>query len=211
MTCDRWQKWETRLMREEYAETQNEAFARVLGRSVDSVSRKAYAMGLKKSPTFVAELRAKLSESGRASRFGAGLTPWNKGANFRPGGRSAETQFRKGNRPQTWVPVGTYRINGDGYLDRKVTDEGRGPRDWVGVHRLVWVAHNGPVPGGHVVVFKPGRRTTELEAITPDALECITRVELMNRNTVHRLPKELARAVQLRGALMRQINMRTPE
>ncbi len=80
------------------------------------------------------------------------------------------------------------------------------------MHRLVWIAANGPVPEGHIVVFKPGRRTTELKEITPDAVELITRVENMRRNTVHaKYPRELARLVQLRGVLSRQINRKAKE
>ncbi len=48
-----------------------------------------------------------------------------------------------------------------------------------------------------------------MEHITLDRLECITRRENMARNTVHNLPKELARLVQLQGAVKRQINKRS--
>lgn len=40
-------------------------------------------------------------------------------------------------------------------------------------------------------------------------LECISRRELMLRNTVHRHGPEIAALSQLRGALKRQINRRT--
>ena len=79
------------------------------------------------------------------------------------------------------------------------------------MHRLVWMAANGPLPAGHIVVFKPGRRTTELEAITLDAVELISRAENMRRNSVHQLPPELARLVQLRGVLIKTINRKAKE
>ncbi len=106
----------------------------------------------------------------------------------------------------TWKPVGTYRINADGYLDRKIKDEGRPQDRWERVHRLVWIEHRGPIPEGHIVVFKPGRRTTDLEAITVDALECITRRELAARNTIQRYPPELQSAMRLAGKLRRRIH-----
>ena len=62
------------------------------------------------------------------------------------------------------------------------------------------------MPPGMAVVFKPGTRTTELEGIRLECLEMITRRELMLRNSVHRHGPEIAALVQLRGALVRQIN-----
>lgn len=41
-----------------------------------------------------------------------------------------------------------------------------------------------------------------------DNIECITRRELMARNTVHNLPAALKEVVQLSGVLKRQINKR---
>ena len=74
-------------------------------------------------------------------------------------------------------------------------------------HELVWIEHHGPVPRGCVVVFKPGQKTADLQQITIDRIECITRAELMLRNSSWtNLPPEVARLVQLRGALNRQIN-----
>lgn len=133
--------------------------------------------------------------------------PWNKGTHFIAGGRSADTRFGKGMKLHTWVPVGTYRIVPDGILEQKVNDK-PGPNHvrWHPVHRIVWEATHGPVPAGHAVVFKAGRRTNVLEQITVDKLDCITRQQLMQRNSMHaRLPPELANAVQLLGALKRKI------
>ena len=105
-------------------------------------------------------------------------------------------------------PIGTLRINYDGYLDRKVSDlPGPPHRRWHPVHRLVWEAAHGPVPKGHVVVFLPGKFSNIEHEITLDRVELITRRELMRRNSVHTVqPPELARITQLRGALARQIN-----
>jgi hypothetical protein len=81
-------------------------------------------------------------------------------------------------------------------------------KNWVPVHRLVWIEHHGPIPAGHAVAFKPGQHTSVLEEITLDRLELVSRAELMRRNTYHKYPKEIAQLIQLRGALQRQINKR---
>lgn len=74
------------------------------------------------------------------------------------------------------------------------------------MHRLVWEAANGPVPAGHIVVFKPGMRTVVLEEITLDRVELITRAENARRNHPRSRDPELGRLVQLKGAITRQVN-----
>lgn len=104
--------------------------------------------------------------------------------------------------------VGTLRI-AEGQLQKKVNDGFPYMRRWVAVQRLVWEAANGPIPPGHIVVFKDGRIRTEEAQITLGVLELISRGENMRRNSVHtRYPKEVALLVQLRGAINRQINKR---
>lgn len=148
-----------------------------------------------------------------ASQFKPGHTPWNKGRQFEAGGRSAETRFRPGQLRgvalHNYVPIGTLRITADGLLERKITDDPAlvPARRWVAVHRLVWQAAHGPIPDGHIVVFKPGQATTVEADITPDRLECITRRENMRRNSLHtRMPPDMARLYQVKGAITRHIN-----
>jgi hypothetical protein len=215
-----WLPAELELLRERYPDTVTAELAQQLGRSLSTVYQKAAKLGLAKLPEFIADTaRQRSSQPGHGSqctRFAPGLTPWNKGKPHPARGNSAKTQFRagqlNGRARQLVVPVGSYRVNGDGYLDQKVSDQ-PGPQTlrWKAVHRLVWEAKHGPVPPGHAVVFLPGRKTTEVERITLDALELVTRQTLMRRNTVQNLPKPLAQLAQLRGALNRQINRRAAE
>jgi hypothetical protein len=208
-----WQPEDLRVLRRLYPHNDTAWIAGQLDRTVGRVYAMASKLGLHKTPEFlaaqVARVSANLTEGGRAFRFVKGQVSHNKGRKGYCAPGCEAGWFPKGNRPHTWKPVGSYRVNADGYLDRKVSETGYGPRDWVAVHRLVWVEYNGPIPPGHAVAFLPGRRTTELEKITIDALELVSRRELMRRNTVHNLPKPIASLVQLRGALVRQINRRT--
>lgn len=143
-----------------------------------------------------------------AGCFKAGMVPWNKGKPFDSGGRSHQTRFKPGNKPQTWHPVGHERVTNDGYRERKMTDTGVTRRDYVGLHILLWREHHGDIPAGHAVVFSNGDKTD----IRIDNLECITRRELMRRNSCHtNYPKPLCKLIQLRGAINRQINRRAKE
>lgn len=214
-----WTDAEKQLLRELYPVTPTEEIAQRMNRGVRGIYAYAYLLKLEKSPEYLASPAAGRIAPDRprgvAKRFPKGQLPWNTGKRFMAGGRSAETRFKKGERRgaanQNWVPVGTYRINSDGYLDRKVSDNGKGPRDWEGVHRLVWKAANGDIPPGYVVVFFPGMRTTVLEDITLDRLELVTRAELMRRNTAHRYGLEVQQAMSLLGRLRKTIERKAEE
>ena len=209
-----WSAAELARLRRLYPNHPTADIATKLGRAVSAVYQRAQILGLHKSPKYLASPAAcrlrRGDNVGSAHRFPKGHVPANKGLR-RPGwhrGRMRETQFKKGQRPANWMPLGAHRINCDGYLERKVTTAGRGAQRWKAVHRIVWEEAHGPVPAGHAICFKAGRRSTVLEEITLDALELVHGRELMSRNTVHNLPKPLAQLVQLRGALNRKINAR---
>lgn len=210
-----WTGADLAYLRQHYADTPTAEIAAHLGRTMSAVWARAAELGLTKSAAALRANGARVSQlpATVATRFRPGNRAWNAGTNYVAGGRSAETRYKAGNlngrAAELAMPVGSYRINGDGYLDRKIgTTPGPSHRRWHPVHRLVWEAAHGPVPAGHVVVFRPGRRTTVLADITLDAVELVSRRELMARNTVHRLPKEVADAVQLIGAINRQLNKR---
>lgn len=213
-----WTPAELQLLQQAYADTLTADLARRLGRSTANVYAKARKLGLAKSAIFVAETArqrsAQIDHGGAACRFKKGETPWNLGLHYQPGGNAVKTQFRpgclNGRALDLVVPVGSLRVNSDGYLQSKTNDRpGVQTLRWKAVHRLVWEAAHGSVPAGHAVVFRPGRFSTKVEEITDDALELVTRAELMRRNTIHNvLPKPLAKLAQLRGALNRQINRR---
>lgn len=196
-----WTNYEDRVLRHLYAHQTNSAIAEVLDRTRLAVLQRAIKLGLRKPED---------SPVRNPTGFRKGQTPWNKGKPFQSGGRSIHTQFKPGRHPheaRNYRPIGSLRTNRDGYLERKVTDDTTvySARRWVPVHRLVWEAEHGPVPAGHIVVFKPGMRTTEEADITVDRLECITRQENMQRNSAQRFGPDVFKAIQLRGALNRKI------
>jgi hypothetical protein len=214
-----WTKREIAIIRRDYPRKVTKIIAADLGRPLSGVYKTANDLGVKKSVAFLASSESgrltKLSAAGVAYRYPKGHVPANAGLR-RPGwsaGRMRETQFKKG-RPacesRNYKPIGSYRINADGYLDRKLSDVGLPQRRWACVHRLVWIKANGPIPEGYAVAFKAGRATTDLDKITIDALELVSRPELMRRNSYHtNYPKPIRRLIQLRGAVQRQINKRT--
>lgn len=197
-----------------YPVQRTEDLAQLVGLPVKSIHAYANRRGLHKTPELVREMareRMTPDHPARRHHFGKNHEPWNKGVKGVSFPGSVPTQFKPGHRPHTWKPVGSYRVNAAGYLDRKVSDTGYPPRDWQPVHRLVWIEAHGPVPPGHVITFRPGRRTAQLELITLDAIECVHRGVIAKRNHPRSLSPELGRLIQLRAALARQINQRSKQ
>lgn len=90
-------------------------------------------------------------KSGRTGHFPAGVAPWNSGMKgWSAGGRSEVTRFKAGHIPVNHRPVGSERINVDGYIEVKVAE----PNAWRLKHRVVWAECRGDIPRGHVVWFR---------------------------------------------------------
>lgn len=127
------------------------------------------------------------AQIGAATRFKKGQVSWNKGKKNNYLGGEA-TQFKKGNRPQTYKPVGTELVNADGYVVVKVAD----PNKWRQKHILIWEAVNGTVPKGHCLIFADRNPLN----VTLDNLLLITRAELavMNKRGLIAKSRELTEA-----------------
>lgn len=205
-----WTQHEEQLLTQLYPDTPMPALIKVLQRTATQIHSKASQLGLHRSPEYLASEHAcrlrKGDNVGVEHRFKPGHQSWNKGKQgWKAGGRSAETRFKPGNRPHTWVPIGTEQIR-DGYLWRKVTD-GHGRHDWRLVHVMLWEQHNGPVPKGLILVFRDRNK----QNIQLDNLELITRAENCRRNSIHRYPPELQEVMRLQKKLERAIREHADE
>lgn len=199
-----WTMRQVALLRKLYPHTLTAKLAERLDRPIRSVYQKALGMGLKKSAAFMASDASgrltKLSAAGLNHRFKKGIPSWNLGKTGYMGAN--RTSFRKGDKPHTWLPVGSERVTSDGTIERKVADTGRKVRDWKPVKDILWEKLFGRIPRGRFVVHADRNR----QNFTPSNLVLVNRAENMRRNTYHRYPKEIALAIQLRGALQRRIN-----
>jgi hypothetical protein len=126
-------------------------------------------------------------DSGLKGYFPKGNVPFNKGKKGISYPGCQATQFKKGQMPHNWVPVGSERVNADGYVDIKV-QEGAKQHNWRGKHLLVWEAHHGqPVPEGHVVIFGDGDRRN----FDPDNLILISQAQLVRLNQKHLIQNDV--------------------
>ena len=207
-----WQPAEIDALRARFPNEKTRDVAQAMGRTYSSVCGMAAKLGLRKSVEFLADPALSGRTDGNrgvSGRIQKGAKPWNKGMKgLQIGGKA--TQFPKGHPPHNTAPIGSYRIDKDGTLQRKISNaKGSNSKRWRGVHELVWVEANGPVPPRHIVIFKPGMKTAELSEITVDKVECISWAENMRRNARHNLPKEINEVIQLRAVLSRHINKRS--
>lgn len=118
---------------------------------------------------------SRLNKGHEPTQFKKGLIPWNKG--LKGTGGWEPTQFKKGHIPGNYKPVGTERVNGDGYADIKVAD----PNKWKGKHVLIWETVNGPVPPGHVIIFgDSNNRNFELSNLILVSRKQLVRLNQLN-------------------------------
>ena len=141
-----WTEEEKRIIREMYPDHFASEVAEVLGngRTAHQVQNCAYRLGVKSS-------RDKAVRSGRmsvdnpntiAARFKKGHVSHNKGKKMPAEvyARCAPTMFKKGNVTHNYKPVGSERVNVDGYVEVKVADPGK----WRLKHRVIWEEAHGP-------------------------------------------------------------------
>lgn len=205
-----WTDAERETLRARFPNERTADIAHDLGRSYQAVAAQAFLMGLRKAPEYLRDVAqvvsAKAIAAGAKSQFKPGHRAWNtdmKG--WTAGGRSAETRFKPGSKPHTWQPVGTEVRTPDGYWKRKVRDDAEHSRhNWKLVHVLVWEEANGPVPAGHILVFKDKNK----DNLALDNLELITRAENARRNTIHRYGPEVVSSIRLVASVRRQIAKR---
>ncbi len=117
--------------------------------------------------------------TGRTVRFEKGHIPANKGTH---NGGWEPTQWKKGHRPHNYRPVGSERVNGDGYVDIKIAD----PKNWRGKHVLIWEKENGPILKGHAVIFGDGDRRN----FGIDNLILVSRKQLVRLNQKRLIQKD---------------------
>jgi transposase-like protein len=153
---------------------------------------------VKKNPEYMKKMLAitnkNLLESGKVHRFKKGNVSWNKGKYMRV---SQSTEFKKGQMPHNYRPVGSERITKDGYMERKIAD----PKKWKAVHIIVWEEVNGPVPPRHKVLFKDNNKLN----VSIDNLLCVSNEEVMKRNSIHRYPTEIVKAIKTISKLKKTI------
>ena len=198
-----WTEEEKRIVAEMYPEHLASEIGAIIGKTANQVQNCAYRLGVKSSYEKIVRTGRMSSQHPNviASRFKKGRVPENKGKKMSPEvyARCSATMFKKGNKPHTYRPVGSERVNVDGYVEVKVAD----PNKWRLKHRVIWEEAHGPIPKGHNVQFRDGNS----QNLDLGNLYLISRDDqLRNENCLHvRYPEEVREVIYLKAKLKRHI------
>lgn len=118
-------------------------------------------------------------KSGRTGCFERGNVSWNTGTKGVMKANSGN--FKKGHIPPNAKPIGSERIDKDGFIHIKIAEENQytgAKTKYKHKHVVNWERENGPVPKGSVVFFRDSDKTN----CDPENLVLITRAELVRLN-----------------------------
>lgn len=94
--------------------------------------------------------------TGRTGYFEKGHIPSNAGKKMTADvyKKISPTMFKKGHISGNYRPVGSERINKDGYIEIKT----KAPSTWKLKHRFIWENTYGAIPKDSIVIFKDGNK-----------------------------------------------------
>lgn len=121
-------------------------------------------------------------KNGLDTKFKKGHEPQNKGKKGVYASGSEKGWFKKGQKPVNHKPVGSERIDRDGYVLIKTKE----PNVWDLKHRVVWREHHGEIPKDQVVIFLDSNTLntdiSNLALITRSELKIMNQQGLKNTN-----------------------------
>lgn len=117
--------------------------------------------------------------NGRITRFEKGQISHNKGVKVTRSQyeQMKPTMFKAGHKPHNYLPVGSERVNSEGYVKVKIAD----PDKWEFKHKLVYRERYGEIPKGCAVIFKDQNKLN----CEIDNLLLVSKHELSMMNQMH--------------------------
>ncbi len=191
------------FIKENYLTMPVKTIGKVLRRSFTGVMGRIKQMGL----TIPNDIKEKRKSAGQ---YRKGQSPFNKGKKqseyLSPEqiAKCRKTSFQPGLIPHNSLPDNSEverfdKRSGKKYLMIKVP----GLRKLIYKQVHVWENHhNKRLPKGYNIIFKNGN-TMDCNI---DNLECISNAELMKRNTIHRYPEYLRKAIKINSRINRALN-----
>ena len=201
-----WNEAQIALLHQHYPTSRAEDLKKIIGKSIKSIYAKANVLGIKKDPAYKSEM-IRWADKNRGV-FQKGNVPFNKGKKWSeymsPEGRKIleATQFKKGNinHKNTFDGNVTIRRDSRGYYYKQIR---LSKSVWQKYHQYIWEQVNGKIPDGMLVVFKD----KDTMNCNIENLELISRKENMERNTIHRYPKELITTIRILANVKSKFNI----
>lgn len=196
-----------------YPNTLTQDIADEFNMSLTTIRNAAFRLGLKKDKEWIRENSKhnyQFNEGAKKNQIKKGAVPPNKGKkqteymSKESIEKASKTRFKKGSTPhntyEDWKEVLTKDSNGSFYWKIKVPGESR----LIYKNIWLWEKNYGKIPNNHAVVFKDGNT----ENCVIDNLECISRAELMSRNTIHQYPEELKETIRLKNKIIKKLKIK---
>jgi len=197
MSRELWNEQEIAVLVEHYPHRSTKDVAELLNRTVKQCYCKANLMKLHKTSDYLAtDFSGRIRNSNIGKQFPKGNIPWNKGMKgLQIGGE--QTQFKKGTIPPNHRPVGSTRIDEEGYTSIKIAE----PRKWVLLHRHLYELEHGKINRNEVIVFRDKNRSN----FDINNLEKISMSENMERNRITKYPIEIQETIKALNKLWHAI------
>lgn len=117
-----------------------------------------------------------------SGRFEKGFTPWNKGLKGVNG--VSKSRFKKGHVNWNLRQVGEERIDTEGYVYVKVSDNGIKSQRWKLKHRLIYAQYHGEITSETIIRFydnnKQNMNIENLYAVTKAENAVLNRLKFAN-------------------------------
>jgi hypothetical protein len=201
-----WTELESSLLLALYPCTQSQALAGLFNCSISKVYARAKRCNLKKSTWFKnSPMSSRLNrgdEVGKAHRYQKGNIPANKGVKGMPSHpNSIATQFKAGQRSKNWRPVGSTRIDRDGYVLIKMSE---GKFKWEFLHRMIWQRLNGAIDTDYLLSFIDSNKKN----CNITNLSLVSKKQHAINNSVHKYGPEIAELYRMKSNITKEINKR---
>ena len=147
-------KQESNYLQQNYLELTNSELARQLGRSKTSIVNRLHKMQLRRP-------EGTFQKRGAQYLFKTGSIPWNK--NVKGIHISPDTEFKPGHVPANTkhdgiITIRYHKRTGIAYKFIRIAK-----RKWVTYHSYLWQQKYGKIPKGHIVRFKVGCDTLDVQ------------------------------------------------
>lgn len=204
-----WTKEEIKKVGKLYPDMDSSEIAKIMGCRLDQVYYIAYKNRFEKSLAYRQGMAAKknFKIAGKKYVFAKGHTPINKGKKMEeyvPAeslARIQSSQFKKGMKCHNELHDGAITIRTDN-RNRPYKFIRTAKAKWEALHVHLWKQAHGPIPPGHVIIFK-NFDTLNCELSN---LEMITKSENMLRNSIHNYPEDIKEAIYTLQKLKKKIN-----